>query len=73
MMRGRIVALNGVPVAEVKAAEDVAWVLEGDRGITYADDAAGGLERRRGRMVAGRLSRRAAGLVRRGRSPRASA
>jgi putative ABC transport system permease protein len=36
MMRGRMVALKGVPVTEIKAAEDVAWVLDGDRGITYA-------------------------------------
>ncbi|HEY8566064.1 MAG TPA: ABC transporter permease [Beijerinckiaceae bacterium] len=35
MMRGRVIALKGVPVAEVKAAEEVAWVLDGDRGITY--------------------------------------
>lgn len=36
MMRGRLVTLGGRPVAEIKAAEDVAWVLSGDRGITYA-------------------------------------
>ncbi|MFC4170717.1 ABC transporter permease [Microvirga sp. GCM10011540] len=36
MMRGRLVSLGGVPVSEVKAQEDVSWVLEGDRGITYA-------------------------------------
>jgi putative ABC transport system permease protein len=36
MMRGRLVTLGGRPVAEVKAPEDVSWVLEGDRGITYA-------------------------------------
>ncbi len=36
MMRGRVMALKGVPVAEVKAAENAAWVLEGDRGITYS-------------------------------------
>ena len=47
MMRGRLVTLRGVPVAEIKADEDVAWVLEGDRGITYARDAAGGLDARR--------------------------
>ncbi len=37
MMRGRLVALRGVPVAEIKADEQVAWVLDGDRGLTYAD------------------------------------
>ncbi|MBV8447712.1 MAG: FtsX-like permease family protein [Hyphomicrobiales bacterium] len=36
MMRGRIVSLAGVPVEKVKAPEDVAWVLEGDRGITFS-------------------------------------
>lgn len=37
MMRGRIVALNGVPAGKIRAPEDAAWVLDGDRGITYAD------------------------------------
>ncbi|WP_375461552.1 ABC transporter permease [uncultured Enterovirga sp.] len=36
MMRGRITALNGRPVAETQAAPNAAWVLDGDRGITYA-------------------------------------
>jgi putative ABC transport system permease protein len=35
MMRGRLVSLKGVPVGEIKAAQEVAWVLDGDRGITY--------------------------------------
>ena len=37
MMRGRIVSLRGVPVGEIKADEQVSWVLDGDRGLTYAD------------------------------------
>jgi putative ABC transport system permease protein len=37
MMRGRIVAVNGVPAEQVKATEQAAWILEGDRGITYAE------------------------------------
>ncbi len=37
MMRGRIVSLKGIRVEDYKAPEKVAWVLEGDRGITYAD------------------------------------
>jgi len=37
MMRGRIVALNGVPANKIRPPEDAAWVLDGDRGITYAD------------------------------------
>ena len=36
MMRGRLVKLGDTPAEAVKAREDVAWVLEGDRGITFA-------------------------------------
>jgi putative ABC transport system permease protein len=36
MMRGRFVSLNGLPVEQIRAREQVAWVLDGDRGITYA-------------------------------------
>jgi putative ABC transport system permease protein len=36
MIRGRITALNGVPSAQVKVSNDAKWVLNGDRGITYA-------------------------------------
>jgi putative ABC transport system permease protein len=36
MIRGRIVALNGVPAARAKVAPDSRWALNGDRGITYA-------------------------------------
>lgn len=36
MMRGRIVAVGATRAEDVKAAENAAWVLEGDRGITYA-------------------------------------
>jgi len=37
MMLGRITALNGTPVEKIRSPEDAAWVLDGDRGITYAD------------------------------------
>nr|WP_236841718.1 FtsX-like permease family protein [Bosea sp. PAMC 26642] len=37
MMRGRIVSLNGVRAEDVKATEQAAWVLDGDRGITYSE------------------------------------
>ena len=37
MLRGRIVELAGKAPADVKADPDAAWVLEGDRGLTYAD------------------------------------
>jgi len=36
MLRGRITALNGIASEQVKASDDAAWVLDGDRGITYA-------------------------------------
>lgn len=36
MMRGRIVSVNGTPAEQIKASEQMAWVLEGDRGITYS-------------------------------------
>ncbi|MEL6423555.1 MAG: FtsX-like permease family protein, partial [Pseudomonadota bacterium] len=37
MLRGRIVAVKGVPAAEVQAGPDAAWALNGDRGLTFAD------------------------------------
>ncbi len=37
ILRGRITALNGASVETIKAKEGSAWVLEGDRGITFAD------------------------------------
>ncbi len=36
MMRGRVVSLNGVPAEQIRAPDRAGWVLEGDRGITYA-------------------------------------
>ena len=36
MLRGRIVALNGTDVDKVTVPPQGAWVLSGDRGITYA-------------------------------------
>ena len=36
MLRGRIVALDGIPADRVPVAPEVAWVLQGDRGITWA-------------------------------------
>ena len=35
-LRGRIVALGGVPAEEISAAPEHRWVLRGDRGLTYA-------------------------------------
>ncbi len=37
MMRGRIVRIGDIPAQGFKAKENVAWVLEGDRGVTFAD------------------------------------
>ncbi|MCE4222505.1 FtsX-like permease family protein [Methylobacterium sp. C25] len=37
MLRGRITALDGVPVEKIKPPEDASWVLDGDRGITTAE------------------------------------
>ena len=37
MLRGRVVAVKGVPAEKVKASSDSNWALRGDRGITYAD------------------------------------
>ncbi|MDQ6437044.1 ABC transporter permease [Mesorhizobium sp. LHD-90] len=36
MLRGRIMALDGVDVQQVKVPPEGAWVLRGDRGITYS-------------------------------------
>ncbi|HEY7243098.1 MAG TPA: FtsX-like permease family protein [Xanthobacteraceae bacterium] len=49
MLRGRIVAANGIPAEELKPAPEAAWALQSDRGITYAQDLPPG-----SRLVAGR-------------------
>jgi putative ABC transport system permease protein len=38
LLRGRIVRVDGVPAEEVKPDPDAAWVLRGDRGITFSND-----------------------------------
>ncbi|MBO6718830.1 MAG: ABC transporter permease [Rhizobiaceae bacterium] len=38
MLRGRIMALNGVDVREIEMPPEGAWVLRGDRGITYSEE-----------------------------------
>ena len=38
MLRGRIVALNGTLVTEMNIPPEGAWVLRGDRGLTYAQN-----------------------------------
>lgn len=36
MLRGQILSVKGVPSAQVKPHPDAAWVLRGDRGLTYS-------------------------------------
>ena len=36
MMRGRITKVGGVPAEKIKPTEKASWVLQGDRGITFA-------------------------------------
>jgi putative ABC transport system permease protein len=37
MLRGRIIRLNGASAETLRPKQSVAWVLEGDRGITFAE------------------------------------
>jgi len=37
-LRGPVTALNGVPVAQMKSIPEGAWILRGDRGLTFARD-----------------------------------
>ncbi|MDQ0396320.1 ABC transporter permease [Labrys monachus] len=36
MLRGRIVAVKGVPAEKLTPPSDIAWVLSGDRGVTFS-------------------------------------
>jgi len=38
MLRGRIIAVKGVAAEQLKPSSDAAWVLQSDRGISYADE-----------------------------------
>src|SRR5665213_153771 len=38
MLRGRIVKIGETPAEKYKAKPDGAWALQGDRGLTYADE-----------------------------------
>ena len=51
MLRGRIVAANGIPAEDLKPAAGSRWVLHGDRGITFADRRPGRLAPRRRPVV----------------------
>ncbi len=48
MLRGRIVSANGIRAEDLKPKENAAWVLQSDRGLTYAKDVPEG-----SRLVAG--------------------
>ena len=37
-LRGRVTKLNGVPAQDVEVAQNVRWVLRGDRGLTYVQE-----------------------------------
>lgn len=37
-IRGRLVQVNDTPAEQLRAKENAAWVLEGDRGVTYSDE-----------------------------------
>jgi putative ABC transport system permease protein len=37
MLRGRLIKLAGIPVEDIKAPPEAQWVLNGDRGLTYAE------------------------------------
>ena len=37
MLRGRFVAVKGVPAAQIRPREGASWALRGDRGITYSE------------------------------------
>jgi putative ABC transport system permease protein len=37
MLRGRIMAVNGVAAKDLKVKPEGAWVLRGDRGLTYSE------------------------------------
>jgi putative ABC transport system permease protein len=41
-IRGRLVRVNETPAEQIRAKENAAWVLEGDRGVTYANDVPAG-------------------------------
>ena len=44
MLRGRLIALRGVPAEQIKAPPSAEWVLTGDRGITYSEALPSGSE-----------------------------
>lgn len=49
MLRGRMVAIKGQPVEAIKPPADAQWVLNGDRGLSYATEVPEG-----SRVIAGK-------------------
>ena len=64
MLRGRIVSANGIPAEEFNPPPNAAWVLQSDRGITYANDVPAGSRVVEGEWWHAGLNRATAGLVR---------
>ena len=64
MLRGRIVAANGVKAEDLKAPPSAAWVLQSDRGITYAGELPAGSRLVEGQWWGADYAGPAAGLVR---------
>lgn len=48
MLRGRLARVNDAEAKTIRARENVAWVLEGDRGITFASELPAGSKLVRG-------------------------
>jgi len=44
MLRGRVMSVSGVAAKDITPSPDVAWMLQGDRGITYAAELPAGSE-----------------------------
>ena len=44
MLRGRIMSANGIKADDIKAQPNAAWVLQSDRGITFATEVPRGLD-----------------------------
>jgi len=42
MLRGRVMSINNVQAKDISPTPDVAWMLQGDRGLTYSADLPGG-------------------------------
>ena len=63
MLRGRIVAAGGIKADDLRPSPNAAWVLQSDRGITYASRDAARLAAGRRAMVGRRLSGSAAGFA----------